>query len=134
MCAWKTVRLFPTQTKRKHNTIIPSVFAQKWKTAANTKNHTGFLLWMQTDGIIIICFPFVCVGNSLHVFQANINVTCILTLFSWNTETIPSSDFPYTHRLVFGFLIAAVPNISHFLLIADDSHLGVPIGSLSLCV
>jgi hypothetical protein len=27
--AWKTVRLFPTQTKRKHNTIIPSVFTQK---------------------------------------------------------------------------------------------------------
>jgi len=25
------------------------------------------------------------------VFQANINFTCILTLFSWNTETIPSS-------------------------------------------
>ena len=38
-----------------------------------------------------MCFPFVCVGNSLHVFQANINFTCILTLFSWNTETIPSS-------------------------------------------
>jgi hypothetical protein len=32
MFAWKTVRLFPTQTKRKHNTIIPSVFTQKWKT------------------------------------------------------------------------------------------------------
>jgi len=30
--AWKTVRLFPMQTKRKHNKIIPSVFAQKWKT------------------------------------------------------------------------------------------------------
>ena len=32
MFAWKTIRLFPTQTKRKHNKIIPSVFAQKWKT------------------------------------------------------------------------------------------------------
>jgi len=30
-------------------------------------------------------------GNSLHVFQENTNFTCILTLFSWNTETIPSS-------------------------------------------
>ena len=29
---WKTVRLFPMQTKRKHNKIIPSVFTQKWKT------------------------------------------------------------------------------------------------------
>ena len=29
MFAWKTVRLFPVQTKRKHNKIIPSVFAQK---------------------------------------------------------------------------------------------------------
>ena len=30
--AWKTVRLFPTQTKRKHNKILLSIFAQKWKT------------------------------------------------------------------------------------------------------
>jgi hypothetical protein len=30
--AWKTVRLFPMQTKKKHNKIIPSVIAQKWKT------------------------------------------------------------------------------------------------------
>ena len=30
-------------------------------------------------------------GNSLTVFHANTNFTCILTLFSWNTETIPSS-------------------------------------------
>ena len=82
--AWKTVRLFPTQTKRKHNKIILSVFTQKWK--------TGFLFWIQTDGIILLCFLFVCVGNSLHVFQANTNFTCILTLFSWNTGTIPSSD------------------------------------------
>jgi hypothetical protein len=113
--AWKTVRLFPTQTKRKHNKIIPSVIAQKWKTVwffvfcinrqkipwiqgifclfmQNTKNQTGFLFQIQTDGIILLCFPFVCVGNSLHVFQANTNFTCILTLFSWNTETIPSSE------------------------------------------
>jgi len=43
------------------------------------------------DGIILLCFLFVCVGNSLTVFQANTNFTCILALFSWNTETIPSS-------------------------------------------
>ena len=82
--AWKTVRLFPMQTKRKHNKIILSVFTQKWK--------TGFLFWIQTDGILLLCFLFVCVGNSLHVFQANTNFTCILTLFYWNTGTIPSSE------------------------------------------
>jgi len=57
----------------------------------NTKNQTIFHFCGKTDGIILLCFLFVCVGNSLTVFQANTSFTCILTLFSWNTETIPSS-------------------------------------------
>ena len=65
----------------------------------NTKNQTSFLFWIQTDGIILLCFLFVCVGNSLHVFQANTNFTCILTLFSWNTGTIPSSVRTNQHLL-----------------------------------
>jgi len=33
-----------------------------------TMNETGFLFRMQADGIIFLCFLFVCVGNRLNVF------------------------------------------------------------------
>ena len=58
-----------------------------WKTI----NETGFLFQMQTDGIILLFFLFICLGNSLNVFQENIDFTCFLTLFSKKTATIPSS-------------------------------------------
>ena len=57
-----------------------------------TMNETGFLFGMQTDGIILLFFLFICLGNGLNVFQANIDFTCFLTLFSKKTVTIPSSD------------------------------------------
>ena len=58
-----------------------------WK----TMNETGFLFWMQTDGIILLFFLFIYLGNGLNVFQENIDFTCFLTLFSKKTVTIPSS-------------------------------------------
>jgi len=66
---------------------------------------------MQTDGIIITCFPFVCVENSLHVFQANINFTCILTLFPWNTETIPSSVRATSMRYLTSLALSPIPRL-----------------------
>ena len=54
-------------------------------------NETGFLFRMQTDGIILLFFLFICLGNSLNVSQENIDFTCFLTLFSKKTATIPSS-------------------------------------------
>ena len=48
MFAWKTVRLFPTQTKRKHNKIIPSVCI--WK----RKPVWFFVFWKNRQKILCI--------------------------------------------------------------------------------
>ena len=58
-------------------------------------NETGCLFRMQTDGIILSSFSFVCVGNGLNVFKANTDFTCFSSLFSLKTDTIPSSVIPY---------------------------------------
>ena len=57
----------------------------------NTKNQIVFYFCMQTDKRIIMCSPFVCLGNSLHVFQANKGFTCFPILFSQKIVTLSSS-------------------------------------------
>ena len=94
---WQTYFVFSRNTyKEKYNVLtketvdikinFSSLFPQK------TMNETGFLFQMQTDRIILLLFLFICVGNGLNVFQANIDFTCFLTLFSKKTATIPSSE------------------------------------------
>ena len=119
----KTCDLFSSKTTRKHFTILRAkpwqtdyVFSRNtdkekdnvfsWETVGikinffclfpwKTIKETGFLFQMQTDGIILLCFLFVCMGNCLSVFQANTNFTCFPRLFSWKTATIPSSVYIY---------------------------------------
>ena len=55
------------------NTLCDSYLFHK-----NTKNQTHFHFQMQTNKIIVVCFPFVSVGNSLHVFRENRDFTCFL--------------------------------------------------------
>ena len=112
----KTCDLFSWKTSRKHTTIlsgktyfvfsrntykeIDNVFTKEtvdikinffslfpWK----AMNKTGFLFWMQMDGIILLFFLSICLGNRLNVFLENIDFICFLTLFSKKTATIPSS-------------------------------------------
>ena len=93
---WQTYFVFSRDTyKEKYNVFTKKTVGIKinffslfpWK----AMNETGFLFWMQTDGIILLFFLFVCLGNGLNVFQGNIDFTCFLTLFSKKTVTIPSS-------------------------------------------
>jgi hypothetical protein len=112
----KTCDLFSWKTTGKHVTILPGktvanlvcVFQEKdnvftMKTVGikinfiflfprKTMNETGFLFGMQTDGIILLFCLFICLGNGLNVFQANIDFTRFLTLFSKKTVTIPRSE------------------------------------------
>ena len=44
--------------------------------SGNTRNQRDFIFQLQTNKIIIMCFPFVSVGNSLHVFWENRDFTC----------------------------------------------------------
>ena len=93
---WQTYFVFSRNTYKEKDNVFPretvdikidffSLFP--WK----TMKETGFLFRMQTDGIIILCFLFICLGNGLNVFQANINFSCFPNMFPWKTVTIPSS-------------------------------------------
>ena len=93
---WQTYFVFSRDTyQEKYNVFTKKTVRIKinffslfpWK----AMNETGFLFRMQTDGIILSSFFFVCLGNGLNVFQANMDFTCFLTLFSLKTATIPSS-------------------------------------------
>ena len=96
---WQTDYVFSRNTDKEKDNVF------SWETVGikinffclfpwKTLKETGFLFQMQTDGIILLCFLFVCMGNCLSVFQANTNFTCFPRLFSWKTATIPSSVFP----------------------------------------
>ena len=97
---WQTDYVFSRNTDKEKDNVFP------WETVGikinffclfpwKTIKETGFLFRIQTDGIILLCFLFVCVGNGLSVFQANTNFTRFPRLFSWKTVTIPSSVNTY---------------------------------------
>jgi len=99
---WQTDYVFSRNTDKEKDNVFP------WETVGIKINffclfpwkkikETGFLFQIQTDGIILLCFLFVCVENGLSVFQANTNFTRFPRLFSWKTVTIPSSVIPPSH-------------------------------------
>ena len=78
----KTDKKFPVlrgnkQKTRSHQALGENVFSVCFPLIQgifclflqNTKNQTGFLFWIQTDGIILLCFLFVCIGNPSNVWS-----------------------------------------------------------------
>ena len=89
----------------------------------NTKNQTVFHFCVKMDRIILLCFLFVCVGNSLTVFQANTNFTCILTLFSWNTETIPSSGSTHQQEGIYFLMLLGTKLLPQHIMRSHSSYI-----------
>ena len=96
---WQTYFVFSRITyKEKDNMFTKETVGIKINFSSlfprKTMNEMGFLFRMQmADGIILLFFLFIYLGNGLNVFQENIDFTCFLTLFSKKTATIPSSVY-----------------------------------------
>ena len=84
--------------------VIQSVFLgtiQKklYLFSKNTKDQTVFHFCMQTDKEVIMCFLFVCLENSLHVFWANTWFTCLpIYLFPENTLHLWQCNYVIRHN------------------------------------